>query len=40
MKIYQLYLAETMYGQARAKADALGLSFAAYMRQLVAKDLA
>ncbi len=39
MKIYQAYLAETMYEQARAKADALGLSFAAYVRILVAKDL-
>ena len=39
MKIYQVYLAETMCEQARAEAHALGLSFAAYMRMLVAKDL-
>ena len=40
MKIYPVYLAETMYEQARAKAVALGLSFAAYVRMVVAKDLA
>ena len=40
MKIYQVYLAETMHEQARAKADSLGLSFAAYVRMLLAKDLA
>ena len=40
LKIYHAYLPETMHGQAQLKADSLGLSFAAYVRLLLAKDLA
>lgn len=39
MKLYQMHLPEAMYEQTRTKADALGLSFAAYVRMVLAKDL-
>lgn len=40
MKLYQVHVAEAMYAQAKAKAESMGLSFAAYVRLLIAKDLA
>lgn len=40
MKLYQAHLPEALYQQAKAKADTLGLSFAAYVRMLLSKDLA
>lgn len=36
---YQVRMSEALYAAAQAKAASLGLSFAAYLRMLVSKDL-
>lgn len=37
---YQVRMSDELYAKAQAKAKSLGLSFAAYLRVLVSKDLA
>ena len=37
---YQVRMSDELYANAQAKAASLGLSFAAYVRMLVSKDLA